>query len=416
VLYRVTVVKLLALCCLLLLNGCALQQMQINTLADDLPYRGAEEILLALEQIEPKPRDRAQYLLNRGRLKNITGDTAGSIRDLQEAKSIMTALQATSISENLTAVTINETRRSYTGTPSERVMLHLLLTYNYLAQGQLLSARVEMLQADVTMRELSKGDSLRGQLASAHFTSGLVYELNNEWDDAMISYRRAAEIMDKQRFALPPALEDSLLQTSFRQGLKKEYNGYVNRFSREAKPIEKGDTELIIVYADGNVSVMQQTFIRVFSRESDQLVTVAVPFYPPANHRPQPYTVNVAGQFHSTRILEDIEQLARDDLTAQIPRITATALARIALKYKAVENADKQGDFARVLVNVATAITETADVRSWNMLPANLQIARVRIAKGLSADITSLGRGLTENDVVSFNGGKKLLLLANGIN
>ena len=413
--YRVTVFRLPVLCCLLLLCSCGLQQARINSLANDLSYRGAQYTLTALEKITPAKRDRAQYFLNRGRLKSIIGDVDGSISDLTRAKKIMASLDAISVTENLGATTVNETLRSYTGTPSERVMVHLMLAYNYLSQNNLDGARVEILQADVTMAKLADEDSLSGQLASAHFTSGLVYELNNEWDDAMISYRRAAEIMDKHKQALPPGLEDSLLQISYRQGLDQEYEGYVERFSRKAKPFEKGDAELIIVYSDGNVSTMQAHTVRVFSRERNQLVSLSMPYYPPANYRPQSFTINVAGQYYRTRILENIETLAREDLRAQLPRITATALLRVVLKYQAVESASKEEEWAGILMGVAAVITESADVRSWNMLPSSLQIARIRIEQGLGVDVTTLSQGLTHENVLSFNGGKKLLLLANSI-
>ena len=413
--YRATAFRLVLLYCLLLQSGCVLQQLEVNALADSLHSRGAQYTLGQLEKITPKPRDRAQYLLNRGRLKSLAGDIGGSIDDLQAAKKIMASLQAVSVSENLSAATINETLRSYTGTPSERVMVHTLLAHNYLRRGSLDSARVEMLQADVTMQEIADADSLSGQLASAHFTSGLIYEINDEWDNAMISYRRAAKIMDKRQQSLPPALQDSLLQVSFRQGLEEEYEGYVERFNRKAIALDNGDAELIVIYADGNVSTIRQQTLSMYSPEHNQYLTVAIPYYPPANYRPQFFTVNVDGGYHRTHVLEDIEQLARDDLSDELPRITATALARAALKYNAITNAEKQNEFAQALVNVAAIFTESADMRSWNMLPSTLQIARIRLKQGDDTEPFIAAAGLNNDDVVSFNGGKKLLLLANSV-
>lgn len=388
----------------------------MSSLAEQLPQHGARQTLLAMEKLTPNSRDRVPYLLNRGRLKRLTGDFKGSITDLQQAKAIMTALQAQSVTENLSAVTIAETLRSYVGTPSERVLVHVLLAFNYLNLGQLDSARVEMLQADVTMKQLAKADSLSGQLASAHFVAGLVYELGGEWDDAMISYRRAAKIMQKRQQVLPPALENSLLQVSLRQGLTQDYQDYVKQFSREATTFNKGDSELIVVYTDGNVTAMQQHIVRVYSDRKKQLLSLALPFYPPANYRPYFYTVNVAGHYSSTRVLENIEQLVRADLDRRIPQITVTAMARAALKYEAVDNAQKQGDFAKVLMNVATAITEIADTRSWSMLPSSVQIARIKVVDSEYGSMSAIRKSINEKHIISFKKANKKLLFVSSVN
>ena len=170
-------------------QACAVQQHEVNALAEQLDDSTPEAILLSLQSIDPPKRDRGQYLLNTGLLKSITGDFEGAIHDLQSAKKILNKLQAISVSENLAAATINETLRSYDASPSERVLLHVLLSIDYLMQNDLDAARVEVLQADVVMNELAREEVPIGQLASAHYIAGLVYELGGELDDARISYR-----------------------------------------------------------------------------------------------------------------------------------------------------------------------------------------------------------------------------------
>ena len=44
-----------------------------------------------------------------------------------------------------------------------------------------------MLQADITMQQLAEESELAGQLASVRFLAGVIYELNDEYDDALIS-------------------------------------------------------------------------------------------------------------------------------------------------------------------------------------------------------------------------------------
>ena len=192
---------------------------KVNTLDGNLERSTPEAVLLTLQSIDPPERDRGQYLLNSGLLKSISGDFEGANRDLQSAKDILNSLQATSVSENLGAAFVNETLRSYVGSPSERVLLHELMSINYLMLNDLDAARVEVLQADVLMKELAREDEPIGQLASAHYIAGLIYELSGELDNAMISYRKTANIMALRHMELPTFLKISLLSLSQRLGL-----------------------------------------------------------------------------------------------------------------------------------------------------------------------------------------------------
>ena len=117
--------KFVSILAFLATSGCA--NWQINQLASELPSQGPQSTLQKLEAIQPRERDRVQYLLNRGLLKFYSGDILGSQQDLQEAKEIMDALQSLSVTENLAATTTNETLRSYKGSPSERVLVHVVL-------------------------------------------------------------------------------------------------------------------------------------------------------------------------------------------------------------------------------------------------------------------------------------------------
>lgn len=405
---------------LVLLQGCGFMHLEMNQLADSLQNNGAEKTLAELEKIAPADRDRVQYLLNRGTLKKLTGDYQGADDDLQNAKQLSASLAAASVSENLGAATINETLRSFVGSASERVIIHSMLALNYLNQGDLLAARVEMLQADITMRQLAKPDSNSGQLASSHYLAGVIYELNNEFDNAMISYRHAAELVDARGLPMPQALADSLLYLSRRNGLKQQYQQYQQRFNRSAAPLNAGEYDIFVFYSDGVVSNKRQHFISVYSFQLQQNLALALPYYPPSNYRPRPLYLSVNSQKIATQPIENINQLVREDLDAELPAITATTLLRAAAKYQAVKQAQSKDDIAGLLLNLATTFSETADRRSWNMLPANLQIARLRVAKGQAIDVQGSSilnelnqqRGFT---MIDFKQSPSRLILANSI-
>jgi hypothetical protein len=365
-----------------LLQACAVHQQKVNTLAEGLERSTPEATLLSLQAISPPERDRGQYLLNSGLLKSITGDFEGANSDLQSAKAILNDLQAISVSENLGAALVNETLRSYDSSASERVLLHLLLSINYLMLDDLDAARVEVLQADVVMKELASEDKPIGQLASAHFIAGLVYELGGELDDAMISYRKAENIMALRNMPPPPALEKSLLSLSQRLGLDEEYKKYREQFTFTVKPHAPDAAEIIVIYWDGVVTSKRGNTLSVWAPTLGQAVSLALPYYPPSNYAENPLILTIAGQLHRTETIEDIEALSREDLDDESAAIYAMTLTRMVSKYEIVKSAGKQNDNLGLFINIITMLSESADTRSWNMLPSSIQLARFSLPAG----------------------------------
>ena len=372
------------------LQACAIQHQQVNTLAEQLDNSTPRATLLSLQEIDPPARDRAQYLLNTGLLKSVTGDFEGGVEDLQNAKDILNSLQAISISENLAAATINETLRAYDGSASERVLLHVLLSIDYLMLDDLDAARVEVLQAAVVMDELATEEKPVGQLASAHYIAGLVYELGGELDNARISYGKAANLMAMRNMPLPRSLQNSQLSVNSRLGIDKGVDEgvdegvdqYRGQASSAVEPPDPNAAEVIVIYWDGVVTSKRGTSTSVWVPSMNQVVSLALPHYPPSNYVQQPFTLNIAGQQHRTETIEDIEALLREDLNDESAAIYAMTLARMISKHQFVKSANDQNSGLALLANIVTMLTEAADIRSWNMLPSTIQIGRFWLPAG----------------------------------
>jgi hypothetical protein len=387
--YSVHFTRLLLFSAAVFLQGCALQQWQINNITQQLVQGRPELALGAIQALQPPDRDKAQYLLNLGMLKHLTGDIAGSIIDLQTATATMERLQAISVREGLGAATVNETLRAYPGSPAEQVLAQQLLTLNYLMLGDLDGARVEVLKTDLLMREPVYDDKINGQLASARMIAGIVFELGAEWDNALISYRKAAALINKRKHSLPAALEDSLLRMTKRVGIQDEYQQYIAKFGRKASFPNKNEAEVIAIYWQGLVSQKQQAKISVYAPGLNHFVSIAVPKYKGSSPPIRNSLLTVGQQQISTELLENINQLVREDLNAQMPTIVATTLVRVVAKHEVVEQARRQDEknnsgaaMIGIIADIATNLSEIADVRSWNTLPATIQIARLTVPIG----------------------------------
>lgn len=368
---------------LMLLQGCSLQQHQLNNLARELDQGDAAGVLVTVESMDYPERDYAQYQLTLGLLKAVNGDFQGAIVDLQNAKRVIEQLQATSVSENLGAVTVNETLRSYTSSASERMLLQQLLILSYLMQNDLEGARVEVLQAQEIEKSLPD-EGLSGLVASSNYLGGLVYELNGEQDNAMISYRRAYQIMQSSEIPVPEALRDNLLELSYRLGLKNEYASYQQAFGRDFIAQERDQAQLVVLYWGGVVSAKKQWFMTVYEPSLGHNISLALPYYDKAYPQQTPLSFTVIGQQLRTEELDNVELLARADLDAQSAEIYAAALARMIVKQTMVHELEKQqdGEIAAMVLGITNMVTEVADVRSWNMLPATIQISRLTLPEG----------------------------------
>lgn len=368
--------KLLLACFCLLLSACAAHHRQSNELANQLYQQSPEVVLALLQADQPEPRDIVQYQLNAGLLQLLSADLNGAIDSLSAAKLEMQRLSALSVTETAAAATVSETLRRYSGSPTDRVMVHNLLALSYLFWGDIDGARVEMLQADVVMKQLATKDSLSGQLASTHLLSGIIYELLDEQSNALISYRNSEQIVKQRQLGVAPALQQALLRTSYSVDRKGQYQHYLSLYPHHGDvPPLRDQSQIFALYFDGVISNKDQTGILIPSGNGEQLIRISMPVYQQPNYRITHARLSSAEQQVRSALIENLETSAREDLAADYPSILLLTSTRAVAKYNLVGAADKQDPLLGALVNLATILTEAADLRSWNMLPSNIQFA-----------------------------------------
>ena len=346
-----------------------------------------DSALKGLEKGHYGLRDQVLYQLDKGMLLRAAGDYKASNELLESAKQEMERLSATSVSENVLSVTINESTRSYTGQPYEQLLLYAYKALNYIALGDINAARVEMLQADVKMREWTSAADWEGIKASAfvRYLAGIVFELSGEWDNALIAYRKAYQVLQDTGAETPEYLQRDLLRLTAHQGLSDEHKKYRSSFSVQTWPEQRTmreQAEVILIYHQGLVSMMQEKALLIFSPELSHMVRIAVPHYPLHT----PYINNArlrVEQFEArTEIVENVDSLARKNLSARMPGITLRTMARVVAKKMAASKTGEQDAFAGLLLDLAGLASEQADTRSWTSLPASIQIARIVVPPG----------------------------------
>lgn len=373
-------------------SGCATYAYKFQPIERALAAHQPEAALTALDQAyAPRGADAPLYYLNKGMLLRLNNRYAESNTALETAQKLMDKLEALSLTEQTTSFIVNDTVHSYVGEDFEKVLLHVYKALNYLALQQPYEARVEALQVDVKIRELNSGTA-GGALTEEAFTrylSGIIYENLGEWSDAMIAYRKAYEAFavykKKYSVGLPESLKFALLRLAERQGLEDELKTYREEFAIKDWPnvaSREANGELVLTLHNGLSALKGEVASHALDPASGRLIRIALPVYRPRAVQVTQAILRVGDQSVRLDLVEDITALAIKSLESHMAAITARTLARAVVKYRMAKEAEKRDGGVGLLVNLAGAISEQADTRSWSSLPAQIYLGRLSLPPG----------------------------------
>jgi len=251
--------------------------------------------------------------------------------------------------------------------------------------------------------------------AFAYYLSALVYELNQEYNDAFI---------DLKKFNKPqprvPFVQNDLLRMARLSGLMDSYKQFSKSFGKKARFINQSEEgEIFLFYECGMAP--RKTQIRISLPISKiGLVNFAFPKYLSVPSRIERIAIydNKGDSCGRTYVLTDLEAIAIRNLQDRMPTLIIKQVLRAAAKGALASTAKEQGGLAGALVaNIYNVVTEQADLRSWLTLPKNIQVARIPVPSGDYSFVLGLedasGRTLQKRPFdVNVQPGKKVFLHA----
>ena len=283
------------------------------------------------------------------------------------------------LTESLLSWGLNDTSRSYEGEGFERVYLHSMLALAYLARGQLEDVGVEVRLSNRLLEaeeELYDKEYAAGGLG--HFLSALAYELSGEADQAVIDYERMVEKGVGEELA-----GRALVRLSELLGREDELARWTERFG-PGPELPPGAASIVVVAGVGLAPYKAEGSLLVPT--PDGLIPFALPQY---FERPQPVdTLRLVergtGAAVLTARLEDVAHVAAENLEDRLLLISTKSVARGVLKRELTKQLqDEWGGVGRVVGDVFAAVSERADLRSWQTLPAAWHAARLFVAPGV---------------------------------
>ncbi|MDB5273601.1 MAG: hypothetical protein JWO58_1968 [Chitinophagaceae bacterium] len=383
----------------------------------------AADAVLASDKRGPKGKAHLLYFLNRGTVNSYLGNYEQSNSFFEEAYNISEIQTNNAVAAGL-ALLLNPKVEEYHGETFEVLLVNYYKALNYLKLGQYDEALVECKRMDIRLNKLTDKFSSEAKYkrdAFVHLLMGIIYDVNQDYNNAFIAYRNALNIYEKDyavkfNTPVPYQLKQDLLRTAYLTGFLDDVDEYEKKFGMKYQPVQrKGKGEVILLWHNGFGPVKQEwsldftmvdlgngymnfvntgagLTIPVFIGNDHpqrgqlrdlQIVRMALPKYV---ERPPLYTnadlTTADGVAHPVELAENINDIAFKSLHDRFLRDLGEALLRLALKKAAELALRKENQEAGIALGLFNAISEQADTRNWQTLPYAIHYSRVPVDTG----------------------------------
>jgi tetratricopeptide (TPR) repeat protein len=350
----------------------------------------------------------ALILLERAMVSQAQGYYDASARDLEEADERLEILDIS----NDAAGTVgkyfySDSSTKYHTSPVEKLALNSMNMLNYLAIGDLASARVEAKRFTVMRDYLTEHQPDVVSGTAGAYLAGFVFERLGEPDAAIRYYDEALRAQTSATLAQP--LTRLARITTYRgenvEGVVAEQSSAEARSKPPPGPLP---AEILTVVSLGRVPIKRPERMPIgaaiglagtyVTGDLDVLGYTAtkVLVYPELEPTPPVFTtaaVSIDGEAAAVDLAGDFGAEITAEYEKLKPKILGAALSRMIVRAAAAEGAraagQQAGDAGEVLGWVAALATEATlvafdkpDTRSWTLLPERVFVSRRTVAPG----------------------------------
>ncbi len=396
----------------IIFSSCASQPMiqpQINSLV----VAGKFDYALHLLRDNPNSygqRNRLLYFLDYALALHIAGRYEESTQVFESAKREFDKLFTVSISKEASTWLVNDSLAPYRGEDFERVMINVFQALNYVSMNNIEEALVEARDVDSKLSVINhqypaNAKNVYAQDAFVHMLMGIIYQAQktpDAYNDAFISNEKSFEVYTKAyvhdyHVDPPLILKENLLATAEFMGRDKFFE-YKNKFGNlkfTSLKDKENKSEIIVVHYYGLSPIKHQVSIPI-PLPNGIISQLAFPIYDRRTDDGSSSILQAIGSdqhlFQSRSELgEDISEIAVQNLDNRKIRVITKALIRsggkVVLEDLLSRNIQRKlGDDASVgfqfLSSFYNLVSEQADLRSWQTLPAKIYLSRLILDPG----------------------------------
>jgi uncharacterized protein len=391
------------------LTGCASARMS-DTESDSLFRRGqydaaAQRLEKGLVDQGENGRDLLLYLLDIGLSLHSAGKYEESIKYLLRADKIAEIKDYTSLTREGATLLTSDNIKDYKGEDFEKVLINTYLSMNYALLGNYEDALVEARRVNQKLyRMVSEGARKYKQNAFARYLSAVSYEAQGDLNDAYVDYKETYKL-DSSYPQLGRDLWRMARLSSDREDMDKwdETFKLTDEDHKQAMLFSprSGKGEIVVLYENGISPIKRPNpyfnELPKFYPRRNPVTHARVDVFGAAEGGPKPAAdaqAPVAFQAE-TAMLENIEATAIQNLDEKYAGLIAKKVAGIVVKEVVSHEVGRRTDpLVGQALRLLLYLSDQADVRSWNLLPHDLQIARIPVEPGAyTVRVTPLGMG-----------------------
>lgn len=377
--------------------SCATYQSKV---ADSRNYLKLGQYDLAEKSLEPLAKkedgDQLVYLLDYSVALQMSGKIKESSLALQKADRLAEIQDYTSLTREAGSLLLNQEMVQYKGDSFEKFYINAYAALNYLELGQLDEALVETRRMNEKYVKINSEDRKTFEKnVFGKYLSAMIWEANQNWDDAYIAYDDAYKLDPTI-----PFISADLIRSAKRARRMDAYKVWKKSFPEVAEKKEwydKNYGELVIIYEQGwgprkaqvggqgiyaggyNPPILQPVYNTVLGMKA---------------------TVSGVGEFDS-RMVYNVERAAIETLQHDYAWLSAKRIGAFATKEIVADQIRQQNEALGNVAWLAMQLSERADLRQWSTLPQSVQLVRVPLKAG-SYNISL--QGTTANGALSGDG------------
>ncbi|MBS1961046.1 MAG: hypothetical protein JST04_02435 [Bdellovibrionales bacterium] len=403
---------------LALLVGCSSARMKDTEI--DAKFRAgdyvgaAERAQKGFEKETLEGKDGLLYLLDLGLSLHTAGKYDESIKYFRLADQAVEIKDYTSLSTEASTLLVSDTVKQYKGEDFENVLISAYLAMDYAMIGKREDAIVEAKRVNRKLYLMTtEGKRNYKQNAFARYLSGTLYEADRNWNDANVDYKLVADLLpdwsgigrDLWAMAWKLKNRDDLARLEEKYKITDKEKA---ELKRRVSPERPG--EIVVIFQNGisPKKVPEPNFPSVPKFE---------PRYNPVTGGEAIVTNAASGAEvgrEKTSKLMDVEAVAIQNLKEKWGGILAKKIGGVVAKHAigAVIDSKTNNSGIGALLAYAMYAADQADTRSWNLLPKDLEVARIPVTEGTySVRIQPIGiPGALPPKTVQIKNGEKIFV------
>jgi hypothetical protein len=357
------------------------------------------------------------YYVNAGVVEHLNGNYSQSNALFNKADLFVEDYKKNALQEGASFL-LNPNISVYRGEDHEVLLVNYYKALNYYALGNKNDALVEVRRLNLRLQQLSekyKSDTKYQQDAFMHLLMGLIYESDNDYNNAFIAYRNAFNIYENEYaknfgISTPEQLKRDLIRTAALGGLYTEKQEYEKQFGLNYNEKE-GEANFVLLWNNGMGPIKDEwgiNFAIVYNGGGwvtfvNADLGFAFPFYigetnlrgltwikvvfPRYIERKSLFTqaqLLYNGKEYPLELAENINAISFKVLNERMMAEFAVSLIRVALKQVAAYEVGQASDSPELgaILSIIASASESADTRNWQSIPHSIFYQRIPVNSG----------------------------------